>query len=69
MTILPGTGMLVMAIEAVKQMCSRDRKILGYYIKEAHFLNPIVVGRSWEDSTETILQLLPVRKPYEKESV
>ncbi|KAK3937139.1 hypothetical protein QBC46DRAFT_294875 [Diplogelasinospora grovesii] len=69
MTLYPGTGMLVMAVEAVRQMCPENRKIAGYYIKEAHFLNPIVVGPRWEESTETIIQLRPVQKPYEKESV
>lgn len=49
-------------------MCPPTRKIAGYYIKEAHFLNPIVVKQAWEEKTETMLHLRPVRKPNEKES-
>lgn len=66
--IYPAAGMLVMAIEAAQQMCPTNRKISGYYIKEAHFMSPIVVKAAWEDRTETILHLQPIRKPHEKES-
>lgn len=58
-----------MAIEAAKQMCPVDRIVAGFLIKEAHFLNPIVVGATWEDTTEMVVRLLPLQKSYEKESV
>jgi SAM-dependent methyltransferase len=61
--------MLVMAMEAVQQMCPANRLISGYYVKEAHFMSPIVVKETWDDRTETILHLQPVRKPYEKETI
>lgn len=67
-TIYPAAGMLVMAMEAVQQLCPENRVISGYYVKEAHFLNPILVKEAWEDRTETMLHLRPVKRPYEKES-
>lgn len=61
--------MLIMAMEAVKQICPDNRRLAGYLVKEAHFLNPLVVGETDDDSTETIVQLRRVQSPYEKESV
>ncbi|KAI6080113.1 hypothetical protein F4821DRAFT_87865 [Hypoxylon rubiginosum] len=66
--IYPAAGMLVMAMEAVQQMCADNRVIAGYYVKEAYFMNPILVKEAWEDRTETVLHLQPVKRPYEKES-
>lgn len=60
--------MLAMAIEAMKHSCPENRQVSGYLIKEAHFLNPLVVGPSWDDTTEVILGLYPLKKSYEKES-
>jgi NADPH:quinone reductase-like Zn-dependent oxidoreductase/NAD(P)-dependent dehydrogenase (short-subunit alcohol dehydrogenase family)/SAM-dependent methyltransferase len=57
-----------MAMEAVQQMCPPSRTIAGYYFKEAHFMSPIVIKQAWEDRTETMLHLRPVRRPNEKES-
>ncbi|KAI1332330.1 hypothetical protein F5Y16DRAFT_420447 [Xylariaceae sp. FL0255] len=68
-TIFPAAGMLIMAMEAVREMARNDRQILGYFIKEAQFISPIIVNESWEQRTETMLHLRPVQKPYEKESV
>lgn len=58
-----------MAMEAVKQICPENRRLAGYFIKEAHFLSPLVVGETEDDSTETIVQLRRVQSPYEKDSV
>ncbi|KAI1392973.1 uncharacterized protein F4822DRAFT_441708 [Hypoxylon trugodes] len=66
--IYPAAGMLVMAMEAVRHMCSDTRLISGYYIKEAHFVSPILVKEAWEDKTETMLHLHPIKMPQEKES-
>ncbi|KAI1105776.1 hypothetical protein F4804DRAFT_111633 [Jackrogersella minutella] len=66
--IYPAAGMLVMAMEAVQQICPDNRAIAGYYVKEANFMNPILVKEAWEDRTETMLHLRPVKRPYEKES-
>ncbi|KAG4220254.1 hypothetical protein PC116_g31267, partial [Phytophthora cactorum] len=57
-----------MAMEAVQQIQPDNRVISGYYVKEAQFMNPIVVKEAWEDRTETMLHLRPVKRPYEKES-
>ncbi|KAI0418238.1 hypothetical protein F5X98DRAFT_123264 [Xylaria grammica] len=68
--LYPGTGMIIMALEAIKQVHSGSRKrIAGYNVKKAHFMNPIVVGKTEEESTEVIVQLRHVRASYEKESL
>ncbi|KAI0025053.1 hypothetical protein F4780DRAFT_768373 [Xylariomycetidae sp. FL0641] len=56
-TIFPATGMLVMALQAVNQSCPPGRQILGYLIRDAVFVKPILVGGTWEDSTETMVEL------------
>lgn len=66
--ISPGTAMLVMAMEALQQMVPTDRPVRGFVIKEAHFMNPIIV-KEGDEKTETALHLLPLQKSYEKESV
>lgn len=60
--------MLVMAMEAALQMVPAERTIAGYSVKEARFINPIVVGDTWEDRTETMVELRPVLQSYEKDS-
>lgn len=60
--------MLVMAMEAALQTIPASRRITGYSIKEARFISPIVVGQSWEDRTETIVELRPAQESYEKDS-
>jgi acyl transferase domain-containing protein/NADPH:quinone reductase-like Zn-dependent oxidoreductase len=69
--LFPATGMLVMALEAAKQVAQKDRPIMAYYIKEATFISPIVLRSSDEggDRVETMTMLRPIWKPYEKESV
>ncbi|KAI1151541.1 hypothetical protein F4825DRAFT_354477 [Nemania diffusa] len=66
--IYPAAGMLIMAMEAAREMAIDNRVISGYYIKEAHFLSPIVVKEAWEHKTETMLHLRPIQKSYEKQS-
>lgn len=60
--------MLIMALEAVKEMCPISRQLTGFYVKEACFASPIIIQETFESHTETILHLHPVQKPYEKES-
>ncbi|RYP13408.1 hypothetical protein DL767_010766 [Monosporascus sp. MG133] len=67
-TIYPGAGMLVMAIEAVREVMSRNRRIHGYYVKEAHFLKALTVAETDELATETVLRLRRLKQTYEKES-
>ncbi|KAJ8123005.1 hypothetical protein ONZ43_g943 [Nemania bipapillata] len=66
--IYPAAGMLIMAMEAAREMAIDNRIVSGYYIKEAHFLSPIVVKEAWEHKTETMLHLRPIQQPYEKQS-
>ena len=67
--VCPGTGMVVMAIEAVQQMATdEDRVIAAYLVKEAQFLSPIVIGESSQESTETELHVLPTRNGQDKDT-
>ncbi|PHH70644.1 hypothetical protein CDD80_5875 [Ophiocordyceps camponoti-rufipedis] len=65
----PGTGLVVMAIEAAKQMAAADgRAVSGFFVKEAHFLAPVTVGRTVHDATETEVHLRPLRSALDKDS-
>ncbi|KAI4608824.1 Type I Iterative PKS [Alternaria metachromatica] len=66
--LFPATGMIMMALEAVKQHFQADQVILGYNIKEATFMNPIVVSSEPNSKTEVVTQLRPLRQDYEKTS-
>ncbi|RDA88663.1 hypothetical protein CP532_4032 [Ophiocordyceps camponoti-leonardi (nom. inval.)] len=67
--LCPGTGLIVMAIEAAKQMAAMDdRTISGFLIKEAKFLAPVTVGKTVHDATETEVQLRPLRSALDKDS-
>ncbi|KAI1410735.1 hypothetical protein F5Y13DRAFT_201943 [Hypoxylon sp. FL1857] len=66
-TVFPAAGMLVMALEALEQICPKRRKIVGYYIKEASFLKALVVGATSNNNVETVLQLRPLRATFDKE--
>lgn len=68
--IYPATGMLVMAIEAVKQTVPENKIVKGFLIKDAEFKSPITLrsGPDDESRVETVINLRPIRKPYEKES-
>ncbi|RYC59250.1 hypothetical protein CHU98_g6953 [Xylaria longipes] len=67
--VCPGTGMAVMALEAVKQLHMTDsRPLSGFLIKQGQFLAPITVGETLDDATETELHLRPITRSYEKEA-
>lgn len=69
MAVCPGTGVVVVAIEAVQQMTTKDdRVIAAYLVKEAQFLSPIVIGESSQESTETELHVLPTRNSQDKDT-
>ncbi|RYO83338.1 hypothetical protein DL766_002690 [Monosporascus sp. MC13-8B] len=66
-TVLPGTAMLVMAIEATRQHFGADtnsatRQLSGFHIKQAHFLNPIIVSEVTQNGTETLLHLRQIQR-------
>ncbi|KAI0100989.1 fatty acid synthase S-acetyltransferase [Nemania sp. FL0031] len=66
--VLPGAGMIVMALEAVKQLLISDSRIIsGFFVRQGGFLAPITVGETAEDATETELHIRPVTRTYEKE--
>ncbi|KAI1399900.1 hypothetical protein F4819DRAFT_488127 [Hypoxylon fuscum] len=72
-TILPGTAMLTMAIEAVRQhftpiSVAKNTSISSFYIEKCYFSNPIIVSEMSQDGTETVLQLRPLQSQYEKDS-
>ncbi|RYO98174.1 hypothetical protein DL766_005197 [Monosporascus sp. MC13-8B] len=56
--LLPGAGMLIAAIQAATQYMSPSRKIAGFYFKEAHFLQPIVIDDE-KGATEMVTHLRP----------
>ncbi|KAI1382727.1 putative polyketide synthase [Hypoxylon trugodes] len=60
----PGTGILIMALEAVKQKAQAHQEIIGFVVKEITFISPIVVRP--ESKTEVITQLRPLQQWYEK---
>lgn len=70
-TVCPGSGMLVMAIEAVQQAVvaqEASRTVIGFRIHEAQFLSPIKIGETLEEAVETEVHLRKIQKAFEKES-
>lgn len=67
--LYPATGTMMMALEAVRQTAHANQTISGYYIKEATFMNPIVVRPGPEGRTELMTHLRPLQQPYEKASL
>ncbi|TGJ78623.1 hypothetical protein E0Z10_g10141 [Xylaria hypoxylon] len=66
--VFPGAGALVMAIEAVKQQVPSNLQVSSYLIKQARFLNPIVVDQN-DNLTETILYLWPSQEASTKDAL
>lgn len=60
--LYPAAGMLVMAIEAAREMVPDNRTVGAYFVSEARFLSPIVVPEAWDDRVETMLCLTPVQR-------
>ncbi|KAH8897429.1 hypothetical protein GQ53DRAFT_791898 [Thozetella sp. PMI_491] len=67
--ICPGTGLLVMTLEAARQEAlAKSKPISGFLLKNTHFIAPIIVPETIDDAIETIVELRPVQNVYEKES-
>ncbi|KAK6844177.1 hypothetical protein PG995_014287 [Apiospora arundinis] len=69
--ICPGTGMIVMAIEAAKYLESLSASPLsvsGFILKEAQFLLPIPVSEDAQSATETCLYMRPMQNQHGKKS-
>lgn len=60
--------MLVMALEAIQQIAARSQDIVGFHIKEAHFLSPVIVEEIAKGGTETTLHLRPLQRSHDEES-
>ncbi|PGH18371.1 hypothetical protein AJ79_00437 [Helicocarpus griseus UAMH5409] len=61
MALYPAAGMLICAFEAAQEMIPDGKMIAGFYVKEAHFLNPVVVPESWDDRVEMVVSLQPAK--------
>ena len=64
---LPGTGIIMLALEAVRQTVQAPQKISGFLIKEITFMSPIVVRP--EGKTEVLTQLRLQQRGHEKSSI
>lgn len=60
--LYPAAAMLIMAIEATREVSSTDHMPTGYFVKEARFLSPIIVPEQWDDRVETMLSLTPMKR-------
>jgi acyl transferase domain-containing protein/NADPH:quinone reductase-like Zn-dependent oxidoreductase len=58
--LYPAAGMIIMAIEGMKQLADESREIDGYELRDVTIGKAIVVDRS-EDGTETMLCIQPRR--------
>ncbi|KAF2868562.1 polyketide synthase PksD [Massariosphaeria phaeospora] len=65
--VLPAAGIVVIAIEAVKQMAQEHQTISGFLIKEATFMRPISMQE--DKKTEITTQLRPLNNAYERTSL
>lgn len=65
--VFPAAGMIVMAIEAVKQTVQTQQTISGYLIKEATFAAPISIQP--EEKTEVLTRLRAIQDAYERTSL
>ncbi|MCJ1262836.1 hypothetical protein MMC22_002706 [Lobaria immixta] len=65
--VYPAAGMLVMAIEGVRQLDDGNRLITGYCIKDVTFQKPLVISQS-QNGVEVQLYLRSVRSGSEKDS-
>ncbi|KAJ5102441.1 Acyl transferase/acyl hydrolase/lysophospholipase [Penicillium alfredii] len=59
--LFPASGILLLALEAARQMVPSKYHIRGYFVKEIEFTSPIIVPERWEDRTETQVRLRPVK--------
>ncbi|KAM3158720.1 hypothetical protein ABEW05_000751 [Botrytis cinerea] len=63
--IYPATGMIVMAIEASKQMAPKDQKINGFRLRDIIISNPIQIS-SQDPKTEAQLCMRPLQNSSDK---
>ncbi|KAJ4303133.1 hypothetical protein N0V90_002025 [Kalmusia sp. IMI 367209] len=69
-TICPGTGLMVIALEAARQAVdTKSRPISSFLLKDAEFIAPVMIGQTPQDATEITIELRPIEDIYEKDSV
>ncbi|KAI0437439.1 hypothetical protein F4803DRAFT_538775 [Xylaria telfairii] len=67
--VYPGAGFIVTAVEAARQTVIPDQPISRFFIKEAHFLSPVILQNDASaEPTEIITRLRRIPNPLEKES-
>ncbi|KAF2638710.1 polyketide synthase PksD [Massarina eburnea CBS 473.64] len=69
MALYPGSGTFIMALEAVRQNLDPSQKILGFFVKDATYMAPIVVKPGVEGQADVVTHLYPLRQTYEKTSL
>jgi acyl transferase domain-containing protein len=68
-TVCPGTGMLVMALEAVRQMATAKSRVpTGFMFKDVQFIAPIAVKEDLQSSPEAVVEVRPTQNVHEKNS-
>lgn len=66
--VYPAAGMLVMAVEAAKQLADESRHIIGYCIQDADFSSPLTISLESE-GVEVEVHVRPLRDLSEKNSL
>ncbi|KAF2469062.1 reducing type I polyketide synthase [Lindgomyces ingoldianus] len=65
--LYPASGMIVMAIEAIKQLLKDHAEPLGFELSELSFLAPLVIANS-SGRTETQLSMVPISNAGSKDA-
>ncbi|KAL2793731.1 polyketide synthase [Aspergillus keveii] len=55
--LYPAAGMVVMAVEAIKQLVDVDRRVSGFSVKDCKFLSPIRIATTHAQRIETSLHM------------
>ncbi|KAF2444632.1 hypothetical protein P171DRAFT_472671 [Karstenula rhodostoma CBS 690.94] len=67
--VCPGAGMVVMALESVKQMAvAKSRVVSGFLVKDAQFISPIPVKEDFQNSSEAVAEVRSIQNVHEKDS-
>lgn len=66
--VYPAAGMLVMAVEAAKQLADENRRIIGYCIQDADFSSPLTISLESE-GVEIEVYVRPYRDFSEKNTL
>lgn len=64
--LFPATSIMLMALDALEQISSKDANISGYHFQEASFLGPIIIRP--ESVTEMVIDATSLRQEIETSS-